>query len=131
MPNQVQVRANGSINVSTFVKLDSSTSDRVIACGATTDKPLGISQEFGDTPPTPGAASGVAAIAGEPIVVYTVGDVCYLTAGSAGWTAGDLLTSDANGNGTTATTSNWFGAIALATVPASALGIVQVRFGKA
>lgn len=131
MPNQIQVTANGSINVSTFVMMDVSTSDRVIAATGSSGVIVGVAQEFGNTPPTPGATSTVAATAGQPIMVYTIGDVCYLQAASAGWTAGDLLCADSNANAVKAGTGNWFGARALATVTSGALGIVQVAFGKA
>jgi hypothetical protein len=120
--------ANGTIACSTFVKVDSSTSFKCIQAAANTDWPIGISQEWADAAPIPGASTN-AAVAGEQVKIYGLGDICLLQSTTAGWTAGDKLTSNSTGQGVTASGSNVFGAIALETISGSALGRVQVIIG--
>ncbi len=59
--------------------------------------------------------SGYAAISGDSLRIFGQGDDCLLTLGVGGATAGDLLKSDANGAGVTASTGNKAGARALQT----------------
>lgn len=126
---QPNYTANGTIQPSRFVIIDTSTSSRVIQASAATSPLVGVSQEWSKLAPTPGQSSE-AADAGDPIKVYSLGDLCLLQSTTAGWTAGDRLTSDGNGNGITASSTNYYGAIALDTVSGAALGRVQVEFGK-
>lgn len=130
---QAQVRANGTINTASFVKIDPTTNNGVIQASAPTDKLFGVSQNFANAAPIPGASVTTAAVAGEPVLVYQPGDncICLLTAGTAGWTAGDLLmAADVNGYGYTCTAGNFYCARALATVAAGGLGTVEVVFGQ-
>lgn len=124
-------QANGTISICRFVKVDASyAGNRVIQTTATTDVPIGISQQGSKLAPLPGAASTAADTAGDPIQVYGIGEICLLQSTAAGWTAGDLLTSDASGQGVSAVASGgtgfFFGAIALETISGAALGRVQV-----
>lgn len=102
MPAGPSYLANGTIQPSTAVKIDSSKSGfYVIACSAATDKPVGVAQEGSyDAPGLTGSATD-AARQGLPLRVYTNGDQCLLKIGSGGCTAGDVLVSDANGAGVT------------------------------
>jgi hypothetical protein len=117
--------ANGTINPSVFVKIDSSSNERVIQAAANSDFPIGVSQQGTKNFPTPGGTT-YAAQAGDQIQVYGPTDICLLTIGTAGVTAGDSLTSDGNGNGVTASGSQIVGAIALETVGGGGLARVQV-----
>lgn len=126
-PNYI---ANGDINPSRFVIIDSSSNNAVISATGTGTMLVGVSQEWSELAPIPGASSKAAA-AGDPIKVYGLGDVCFLAATTAGWTAGDRLSSNSSGQGVTDTTSgHWFGAIALTTLTGAGLGRVQVVIGK-
>lgn len=122
--------ADGNINPSCFVKMSTTQDNRVLQAAANTDKIIGISQVGTRDPQGLSGASAVAAAQGDPIKVYSQGDVCSLVAGSGGWTRGDWLVSDANGNGVTAPTSGvgtiYVGAIALESAAASAQGRVVV-----
>ena len=103
--------ANGTINPSRFVKLDTTTQGRVLQCGAG-DKCLGISQ-LGTRRSPEVDSSGNAAQTGEPLGVHDeFGELCGLTLGGT-VTVGDRLKSDANGKGVTTTTDqDEYGAIA-------------------
>lgn len=121
--------ANGTIQPSRFVKVDSTSENAVIQAAASTDKLVGISQEWSKAAPIPGATSE-AADQGDSVKVYGVTDVCLLQSTTAGWTAGDRLTTDANGNGVTAGSTDEYGAVALTTLSGQGLGRVQVIIGK-
>lgn len=122
----VNYTANGTIQPSRFVIIDPSTSDRVVQASATSNYPLaGISQEWSAAAPI-NNASAAAAVAGDQIAVYGPTDVCFLQATSAGWTAGDLLTSDQVGQGVKATGTQYYGAVAISTLSSAGLGRVQV-----
>lgn len=126
LPNFV---ANGNISPSTFVKIDATQAmPNVIQAAANTDILIGIAKESTDQPQTPQySATQYAAVQGENCRVYQVGQVCMLNIGSGGCTAGDMLTSDASGNGITTApgAGKRVGAIALMT--ASALTLARVR----
>jgi hypothetical protein len=103
------VIANGTIMPSCFVTLDVTRDNAVIQATGSTAPIIGISQEGTLQPPNLLAALGStaptaqpAALAGGELKIYHFGDVCGLTAGGT-LTAGDLITSDANGNGIKAT----------------------------
>lgn len=121
-------QATGNINPSVFVKIDTSNDNSVVQCVGS-DQAIGVSQEFSKLAPIPGAAS-LAAASGDNVRVYGLGAICLLTAGSAGYTRGDKLKPDANGNAITASSNDLFGAIALESAVAAALGRVQVVLGK-
>lgn len=135
MLSNIPMIANGNINVSTFVKIDTTRDYAVIQAAAGTDKPLAISQQGPRTAPNLDQAlfgqsiNNYAAIAGDQLKMFYEGDVCPLTAGTGGWNPGDLLMSDANGNGVTWTSGNWYGARALSAANAGETGEVQVVFG--
>jgi hypothetical protein len=119
--------AGGTINPSTFVRITGNNT--VSAASAATQALAGIAQEWSKNAPIPGATSE-AAVSGDQVMVYGETAICLLQSTTAGWTAGDRLTSDANGAGVTASTTNFYGAIALTTLSGSGLGRVQVLLGK-
>lgn len=123
--------ANGTIRVSRFVKVDTSRNNAVVE-GTANAAVMGISQEGGRVSPIPSVTTDPvqAAIAGENVSVYTVGDICKLRIGSGGATAGDYLESDADGDGVTAAataeTVRQIGAKALESASEGELCTVQV-----
>lgn len=125
---QATVRAGGTIHTSRFVKI--SGNDQVTEASANSDKLFGISQEFSNTAPIPGADTTVAAASGDPVQVYQTGDICYLLAGSGGLSKGDLVTAKSDGSGIAASAGQYYGAQALADAVGSTLARVVVRFGK-
>lgn len=107
--------AQGNINPSVFVKLDTSNNLSVLQAGAG-DATFGVMWEGTLNAPGTSADAGYAATSGDGASIYGPGSVCLLAVGSGGWTAGDLLKSDASGNGITTTTSgDKIGAVALET----------------
>lgn len=128
MPSPANFIANGNISPSVFVKIDATVATpAVIQAAANSDYPIGISKESTDQPPIPQlTGTQFAAIAGENCKVYQVGDTCLLSIGAGGCTAGDKLTSDANGNGVTASAGQIYGAIALETVAQNFAARVRV-----
>lgn len=125
----VSYRADGAISISVFVK-ESATNDNSVAQAGSGDKPIGISQESASLAPYGSNASGAAVSAGDFLRVYQVRDICNLQAGSAGVTRGDFLKPDANGAAVTASTSDYYGAFAMESIPSGAFGKVQIEFGK-
>lgn len=129
-------RASGNILPSYFVMCDPGVGEnwKVLqaASGSIdyTNAPIGISQEGTRNAPIPGA-SAYAAVDEDPIQVYGQGDVCLLTIGVGGCTAGNLLKSDATGKGIVLAASalQYYGARALETCIADDLCRVQVTFG--
>ena len=128
--------ANGTIQPSRFVKLDTTAGKNfyVIQAAAAGDTTvIGISQPGSYDPPGTTGAATDAARQGLPLMVYTLGDVCLLKAGTGGWTAGDFLVTDANGAGVTVTLSGtsalFYSAKALETTSANELGRVQIMIG--
>ena len=100
LPNFI---ANGNILPYAFVKIDATQSmPSVIQAAANTDILIGIAKESTDACPTP-TLSGTqyAAVAGENVKVYQVGQTCMIYTGSGGLTAGDFVTSDGSGYGIT------------------------------
>lgn len=122
--------SGGSINVCRFVTPDTSNPKAVNQAADATHKIVGVAQEYPKAAPIPNASTVAADTAGDPVRVYQIGEVCLLDSAS-GWTAGDFLTSDANGKGITTTTAgDFYGAIALTTLSGAGLGQVQVMFGN-
>jgi len=108
---------NGNVGVSCFVKPYTSA-DNTVAIASTNDIIAGISSEAGRAPNLPGVTV-YAGITGDQMKVYGDGQVCLLTLGTGGATAGDKLKSDSSGYGvvaaTTGTTVQQIGAEALQT----------------
>jgi hypothetical protein len=121
--------ANGTIGCSTFVVIDTTTGNAFDQASSNSQFLIGVAQEFADNAPIPGATVN-AAQQGEELMVYSVGEICLLAASSAGWTAGDRLTSNASGQGITASGANYYGAVARTTLVSGGLGWVEVTLGK-
>ncbi len=122
--------AAGSISPSVFVTIDTSSEKAVNQASGTTAFIIGITDQWSKYAPIPNASVVAADTAGDPVTVFQEGDECLLTATTAGWTAGDRLTSNSSGQGVTASGSNYYGAIALTTLSAAGLGQVKVATGK-
>ena len=120
--------ATGTIEPSRFVTL-SAAADFTAEQSAAGEKPLGVSQEWSRLTPLTGAAT-YAAANGQEVSVYSLGQVCYLAAGT-GIARGDLLKPDADGKALKAGTSDKYGAIALESGVSGQLIRVQVREGVA
>jgi len=118
--------ATGTIEPSRFVTL-SALSNFYCKQSGSGDKPLGISQEFSRLTPLPGAAT-YAAVSGQEMGVYTIGQVCYLTCGTA-ITHGDFLKPDVSGQALNAASTDKYGAVALESGVSGSLIRVQVREG--
>ena len=119
--------SGGTIAPSVLVKL-STSADNTCLQAVANDKCIGISQP-GTRDPQGVSSNTYAAASGDTIELFGLGDICNLTAGTGGWTRGDLLVSDANGNGITAATDGTLqniAAIALESTTAGQLGRVQI-----
>lgn len=113
--NGYPVQANGTINVSSFVDIDTAGSFLVKQSG-TGSRPIGISQAGPASPPNFGniysggnynPTQQVAAVAGGELAIFGPGDMCWLTLGTGGGcTPGAYLKPDPNGNGLATTSSN-------------------------
>lgn len=102
------LRAGGDINPSRFVKF---TGEYTIGqAAASTDQPIGISQEGAKAAPVPGAST-LAAASGDYLFAYGESQICYLECGTT-ITAGQRLASDGDGKGVPAATGDWYGAVA-------------------
>lgn len=117
--------AGGTINPATFVKVSTAADNTVLAAGAG-EWTIGIATPSQKLAPIPSNSSTYAATTGDAVTVFGLGDICNLQAGTAGWTRGAKLASDASGNGVAATTGDYVGAVALESASASSLGRVQV-----
>ena len=124
--------ASGNISPARFVKISGEFS--VAQAGAGEDV-IGVAQEGSLAPPGIAEALGgsqtyYAATSGKTLKVFGLGDVCVVTAGTGGCTAGSKVKSDADGKavnvGTTAGTFN-VGGIALQTVNAGEKCLIQVN----
>lgn len=122
-----QLIAGGTINPACFVKL-STTANNTGLAGTSNCYAVGIINDETRQPQGVIGSTGEAVISGLPIPLFGIGDICNLVMGAGGCTAGDLLKSDTNGNGVTATVAGTdiYCAIALETTPASQKGRVQV-----
>lgn len=126
--NVLSKMASGSILPYSFVKLDSATPFNVVQATANTDVLFGISSEAAYQAPIPQlSGTQYAADAGQMLKIYGPGctDVLLKTTGC---TAGDMLTSDASGNGVTTApgAGKRVGAIALDTRASGELCRVRV-----
>lgn len=123
--------AGGNITPSRFVSL-STTSDRTVVQSVNGDTTIiGISQPGTHLTPLLTLDDGFAAIAGENLRVYTKGDPeAWLELGGT-VAAGDLLTPDSSGRGTTASgAATFFGARALQAGVLGQIVKVQPFFGE-
>lgn len=115
--------AAGPIPPSSFVCLDATQPDIFQArlATATTDVIIAISQVGTDVPPnlinalTSGTVNPTqyAAVPGEPVTTFDMGDVAPLQLGASGCLPNALLTADPSGHGMVAGSGNFVGAIAL------------------
>lgn len=121
--------SGGNISPSRFVVIDATAFKAVNSAADNTHFIIGISQEWAKLAPISNATTYAADTAGDPIKVYQIGDTCLLQSSSAGWTAGDRLTSTTAGVGVTASSTDYYGAVALSTVSGAGLGQVQVLLG--
>jgi hypothetical protein len=120
--------ANGNVTPSSIVILDSTAPGRgILASSATATVLWGISQEGQWRTAWAALQDGFCAIKGSNFNVFINPDTqCLLKIGGT-VTAGDYLTSDANGLGiTTTTTGNWVIAQALASGVANDLITVKL-----
>lgn len=115
-------KSGGDIRPSRFVNVDTSADNQVLEADAG-EKILGVSKEGSRNPGGLASDDGFAAIAGEDLHVYTVGDVCWIECGGS-VTRGDDLKSDADGAGVTAGAGEESGGQALESGTSGAL----VRF---
>ncbi len=121
--------SGGNIKCSSFVMLDTSN-DLTVIQSTSNAKIIGISQAGTHNAPGSSTTDTLAAIAGQQIALFGLGDVCLLACGS-GWTVGDLLESNAAGLGITVTTDGHnFGAVALEDCETNSLGRVQILIGQ-
>lgn len=128
--NTPQLVAGGDIRPCRFVKQSTAADFAGLEADAN-EVTLGISGEGTELPPIPQQTTAYHASSGKPIDLLAEGDICFLEAGSGGWTRGGRLISDADGKGvacaTTGTTIQNIGAIALESASAGEKARVQVR----
>ena len=127
-----QLVAGGNISPSTFVKVSTAADNTALQAGAN-EGIIGISQVGLHQPPGVTGSDAYAAVAGENIEIFGLGDICLLKSAS-GWTRGDFLKSDANGLGVTIATSGVMqniGAQALESAATNEFGRVQIIISTA
>ena len=125
MPTGSHFVAGGAIYPSRFVKIDTSADQTVLQCGAN-EMGFGISQTgTHDAPGLNGSTAYAANAELDPIKVFLLGERAPLQAGSGGFTAGSLLSSDADGKGVESG-SNWAMAIAEETCAEGEIGYVRL-----
>lgn len=136
MAQKQTMYANSTVPCSCFVIPDGTHPNSAkVAADGTTAKPLGISDNAARQRPDPDFSmttqpQQIAALAGESMGVHTEGAVGVdLVCGAVPWAIGDLLMSDANGNGITATSGSWYGARAQTVGVVGALCPVDVETG--
>lgn len=126
--------ANGNINPSRFVSLDTAEDYSVLQCN-TSRLPFGVSNWGTQEAPGTSADSGYAATDGKELKVFGVGEVALLEIGTGGCTRGDRLKSDADGKGVTASVASstvvHYGAVALRSASAGEKIPVVVAFWSA
>ncbi len=116
--NELSLVANTNITPSTFVTMDPNNGYAVLQATGTSKVFIGISQKGTDIAGGLGTIFGsgennYAAVPGEGLEIFVVGDVCPLSIGSGGCVPGQLLTSDGAGLGIVASGTQEAGAIAL------------------
>jgi hypothetical protein len=117
-------RAGGPIAPMRFVAIDATADHQVVQAGVG-GKPIGISQVgMKRTPGLAGSDTNIAAEAGDPIQVYTLGDDVPLTCGAA-VVRGNMLKPDADGKGIpTAVAADNAGAVALESTSGTGVDVV-------
>lgn len=120
--------ANGNIRPSRFVKIDTTTNNRVLECGSA-DKMIGISQKGTRRTPLTGLDDGYAAIAGEGLGVFQNVQTAPLYIDEA-VAAGDLIAAGATGGGRPAVAGEWYGAVAPQAAIAGQILEVQILIGQ-
>ncbi len=127
---QLSLKANGNVPPARFVKPDTSGDGLVLVAGAG-ERCLGISQPGTRRTPYSGLDDGFAAIAGEDLQVFGVGERPMLELGGT-VAFGDRLKSGALGVGVVTTTNlDEWGAIALAAgVSGQLIQVEVVQFGQ-
>lgn len=90
--------ARGNIVPSSIVKLDSAHNNSVLQSGLN-GLGVGVSAPGGRSAPTPDVATDYAAIDGDPLDVFTVGQTCNVVLGDTVTLAEPRLKSDASGYG--------------------------------
>lgn len=127
MADSPSFTAGGNISPSRFVS--ASGSFHVGQATGATNAPIGVSQAGVRRAPGTGLDDGYAAISGEGLRVFGVGETCLIDTGDV-VTAGQYLKSDANGRAvpvdTSLTTLQYYGARALETNTASATKVRAV-----
>lgn len=123
--------ANGNIAPARFVKIDTTADGKVLQCGAG-DQVYGVSQPGTRRTPYGSLDDGFAAIAGENLQIYGLGEKEIMLELGGAVTRGDRLKADANGKGVTTTSANdEVGAVAMASgasgdlVPVEVIGPVR------
>lgn len=128
-PNLV---AAGNIYPSRFVKSYASGDNAVVQAGAN-EAICGISNEAGRSAPIPEVSTNYAAISGDALQVYGLGDTCLLELGDT-VTRGNLLKGDADGKGvpiaSSGTTLQQYGARALKSGVVGEKVLVQIVQGS-
>jgi hypothetical protein len=97
--NQVpNLRAGANINPSCFAQISTAADDTGLPCPANA-MPAGITGVGTQDPPGVAGSLGYHAYLGGEIELFGQGDICLLTAGAGGFTAGQYLKSDGSANG--------------------------------
>ncbi len=121
--------ASGNILPSTFVILTTSAPGKVTQA-STGERIYGVSQIGTRSAPFEGLDSNYAAIAGDNVMIFGIGQKCLLRIGGT-VTHGDYLKSDSSGFGVTASTDqDDYGAIAQASGVSGDLIEVLVQVGE-
>lgn len=130
IPAPLAMRANGTIRVGRFIKIDTSDNNSVLEADAN-EQVFGVSGMGGREAPIPSATADPpeAAQAGDNIEIHTLGTSTLLQIGSGGCTAGDYLKSDADGKGVAVAGSaiENVGAIALETASEDEYALVLIQ----
>ena len=121
--------AGNTIQPASFVVASLAADNTVLQASGTAAPLVGITTISSKNPPIYNLTLEAAAV-GDPVTTWSVGEICMLTAGSGGFARGQLLTSDASGNGVPAGAGNYVGALALQSVAYQGAGRVQVVFFK-
>lgn len=108
--------AGGNISPACFIKVSTAAEHTLLQAAASTDAPIGISNDAPHDAPIAGY-NGYAATAGQSFRWFGEDQEATLVLGSGGCTAGQYLVSDANGNGVVVTSDagsdQWVGAQAV------------------
>lgn len=129
------LRAGENLHPARFFKL-STAADQTALMAGNAERAFGITHDGQVTPPDLVAALGAsadtpyAALTGMPFEYFSSGQYALLTCGT-GWTRAALLTSDADGNGKTASSTNPVNAQALTSATAGERRIVRIKEGWA